>query len=649
LKLLARRRLVITGALVTVGLAVGGTVLLTGAADASSARTKHSFGAVVASPAKRAVTVARRASGTYAAAAIPDAVDLTQWAVPAGDQGPVGSCVSWTVGYSMSGWYAKKNGLLGAPYAPLFLYSQITNGHGGPTVGTSFESNLNLETAGGIDTRADYTQGDINFKLLPTVAQKENALRYRLTGWTNLYVGAGQGAAGQQAIKNTLANGDPVALGIDVYDNFLSLDAAHDHYDTPSGAMRGTHSVAILGYDSYGVRVENSWGPRWASNGFATLSWAYVDQHSTAAYVFTGFNAPKDNGPAPHISLVTPASGPWQGGTTVTIKGSALAGATVNFGSKQATNVVVSPDGTSLTAVAPAGFIGRVNVSVSTIAGPSNAASFLYGSVRPVLATITPDNGPMAGGTTVTLTGTDFQSPPNGVTAVRFGPLTASSVTVSPDGTSLTAVSPAGRVGTVVVQVITSGGISNAGRFTYNAPPPPLVTLAAGTNNVLRGQSASVTATVTDVNHVNVNGAAVLLTGRPMGSTGPFVFLGSGRTDASGVVTFTRPLLTSTEFKVTAGTTVSSSVTITVTPPPTITRLSSASGPALGGQQITITGTLLTGGTVEFGTIAATVVSIASDGTSMVVTVPTGRRGPVAVIVTAPSGTSGPLIYIYTV
>ena len=82
----------------------------------------------------------------------------------------------------------------------------------------------------------------------------------------------------------------------------------------------------------------------------------------------------------------------------------------------------------------------------------------------PTVANVNPNTGPMQGGTSVTITGTNFSA----VTAVRFGSNAAGSFTV--DGaTQITATSPAG-VGTVDVTVTTAGGtsaISSGDRFTY--------------------------------------------------------------------------------------------------------------------------------------------------------------------------------------
>jgi len=82
----------------------------------------------------------------------------------------------------------------------------------------------------------------------------------------------------------------------------------------------------------------------------------------------------------------------------------------------------------------------------------------------PTVTSITPANGPAAGGTTVTITGTGF----SGATAVDFGATAAASFTVS-SGTQISAVSPAGT-GTVDVTVTGPSGTSatsSADQFTY--------------------------------------------------------------------------------------------------------------------------------------------------------------------------------------
>ncbi|WP_039825302.1 IPT/TIG domain-containing protein, partial [Nocardia testacea] len=80
----------------------------------------------------------------------------------------------------------------------------------------------------------------------------------------------------------------------------------------------------------------------------------------------------------PTLSTVSPASGTAAGGTTVTITGTALTGATtVSFGATPATSFVVDSD-TQITAIAPSGAAGTILVTVTTPGGTSNGVSYTY-------------------------------------------------------------------------------------------------------------------------------------------------------------------------------------------------------------------------------------------------------------------------------
>src|SRR4029077_6097929 len=84
----------------------------------------------------------------------------------------------------------------------------------------------------------------------------------------------------------------------------------------------------------------------------------------------------------------------------------------------------------------------------------------------PTIANVNPGAGPAAGGTSVTITGTNL----SGATAVKFGTANPASFTVNSD-TSITAVSPSGT-GTVDVTVTTPGGNSSTtavDQFSYSA------------------------------------------------------------------------------------------------------------------------------------------------------------------------------------
>ncbi len=175
---------------------------------------------------------------------------------------------------------------------------------------------------------------------------------------------------------------------------------------------------------------------------------------------------------APTVSNVNPNAGPTAGGTSVIITGTNFSeAAAVKFGSNGATSFKVDSP-TSITAVSPAG-AGTVDVTVTNPGGTSATSSaddFSYVAL-PTVAKVSPDKGPTAGGTSVTIIGTDLSE----ATAVEFGS-TKAKVTADSE-TSITAVSPAGA-GTVDVTVSTAGGTSHtstADQFSY-VPTPTVVT-----------------------------------------------------------------------------------------------------------------------------------------------------------------------------
>ena len=163
---------------------------------------------------------------------------------------------------------------------------------------------------------------------------------------------------------------------------------------------------------------------------------------------------------APAITSLSPTLGSLTGGTSVNITGTGFTGATsVFFGGTPATTFTINSD-TSITAESPAG-TGSVNVTVVGPGGVSNPSTFTYMAV-PVISAISPTNGPAAGGTSVTITGSGL----TGTTAVSFGGTPAASFIVNSD-TSITAVSPAHAAGSVFVNVTTPVSSSNILPFIF--------------------------------------------------------------------------------------------------------------------------------------------------------------------------------------
>ncbi|MEV6566053.1 beta strand repeat-containing protein [Streptomyces kronopolitis] len=332
--------------------------------------------------------------------------------------------------------------------------------------------------------------------------------------------------------------------------------------------------------------------------------------------------------PAPVLSALTPNTGPAAGGTVVTLSGMGFTGATaVRFGSVSASFTVVSS--TQIAATAPAGS-GTAQVTVVTPGGTSNALPYTYTAVStPVLSSVSPNTGPAAGGTVVTLSGTGLA----GATAVRFGSVSATFTVVS--STQITSIAPAGT-GTAQVTVTTPGGTSNGVGFTYTSVAVPVLSSLSPTS----GPSAG--------------GTAVTLTGSGLSNASAVRF---GSTAASSftvvsdtVITAVAPAGTGTvQVTVTTpgGTSNGVAFTYTSVAVPVLSSVSPNSGSAAGGTSVTLTGSGLSNASaVRFGSTAASSFTVVSD--TLITAVAPAGTGTVQVTVTTPGGTSNGLPFTYT-
>jgi hypothetical protein len=114
------------------------------------------------------------------------------------------------------------------------------------------------------------------------------------------------------------------------------------------------------------------------------------------------------------------------------------------------------------------GTIDEVALYPQVVSGADLLTDYQVGAALPATPLVTgvsPNTGPAAGGTSVTVTGTGF----TGASAVNFGGSPATSFTVNSDS-SITATSPEEEGGTVDITVTTKGGTSPTGsadQFTF--------------------------------------------------------------------------------------------------------------------------------------------------------------------------------------
>ncbi len=239
----------------------------------------------------------------------------------------------------------------------------------------------------------------------------------------------------------------------------------------------------------------------------------------------------------------------------------------------------------------------------------------------PTVSSVSPTYGPTAGGTPVTITGTNF----TGATAVDFGTTPVNSIHVVSD-TTITTVSPAGagtQDVTVTIPTYGTSATSAADYFTFGVPTvsalnPATGPTTGGTSVTITGAGFVAGSTVdfgtTPATTVSVVSPTRISAVSPAGAGVANVTV----TNASG------PSTTSVAFTYGA---------------PTVSGVSPSSGPTTGGTPVTIFGTdFVAGSSVDFGGSAGTSVSVTSPTTITAVSPP--GAGVVNVTVRTPSGTS---------
>ena len=301
---------------------------------------------------------------------------------------------------------------------------------------------------------------------------------------TSLTAATPAGTAGAKDVVVTTIGGPATSTGAFTYVAAPTIASV----SPSSGSALGATPITITGTNLTGstVTVGGAVATSVAVNGAGTSLTAVTPAGTVGAQnvvvTTVGGAATLTEGftyfvPAPTIASLSPNSGTTLGGTTVTISGANLTGASsVTFGGVAATSFVVV-SGTSITAVTPSGAEGAQDVSVTTAGGTATAtASFTYLTNAPTITGVVPNSGTFNGGTTITLTGTNFTD----ASRVTIGGIAATSFAVV-NATTITAVTASGPDGLQSVAVTTP--ISTATKtsaFTYVIPAPVGVAASDG-------------------------------------------------------------------------------------------------------------------------------------------------------------------------
>ncbi|MWC30909.1 IPT/TIG domain-containing protein [Paenibacillus sp. MMS18-CY102] len=175
--------------------------------------------------------------------------------------------------------------------------------------------------------------------------------------------------------------------------------------------------------------------------------------------------------PAPQITSIVESSGSPTGGETVTLNGKYFRdGATVTIGSSYAANLVVSENKATFTT--PPGAQGNAVVTLQNPDGQQAQTEYQY-KANPVIDSITPNNGPLEGGNSVTVNGKFIMQ---GV-KVEFDGIAGTVTTNNGNGYLIVKVPAGAESGLVDVKFTNPDATSTTVEDGYSYDAPPVVVL----------------------------------------------------------------------------------------------------------------------------------------------------------------------------
>lgn len=225
-------------------------------------------------------------------ATLPKRASLEQYAPKRLHQGQQGSCVGWASAYGARSILEAQ--ATGRPadqvaFSPAYLYNQIAlSGCQGAYMNEAMKA---MQQHGGLPF-GEFRYDERSCQKAPSSQQKQAGQRYRIHGYDRLTVGANNYKPDLNGIKQHIAQGYPVVVGMMVGGSFMQ-DMMGKTLWQPSQrdyGMRGFggHAMCLIGYnDEYeggAFQIMNSWGPQWGKDGIAWVKYKDFDYFTKEAY-----------------------------------------------------------------------------------------------------------------------------------------------------------------------------------------------------------------------------------------------------------------------------------------------------------------------------------------------------------------------------
>ncbi|MBN2212741.1 MAG: C1 family peptidase [Bacteroidales bacterium] len=223
---------------------------------------------------------------------LPESVSLLEYCPRRMNQGSQGSCVGWSSAYAARTiLHARASGQDpdDVTFSPSYVYNQIALPG---CQGTYMQNAMEVMHEGGALPFSNFAYDESSCSKKPTEAEKMAASAFRTKGFNRLTQGGNDYRTDLLAIKQNLAQGAPVVIGMMVGGSFMS-DMTGQELWTPRRSDYnmygfGGHAMCVIGFDDYyeggAFQVMNSWGEEWGDEGIFWIRYNDFDYFTQEAY-----------------------------------------------------------------------------------------------------------------------------------------------------------------------------------------------------------------------------------------------------------------------------------------------------------------------------------------------------------------------------
>lgn len=223
---------------------------------------------------------------------LPEKVTLRKYCPTPLNQGSQGSCVGWSSAYAARTiMHARQTGINPnqVAFSPASLYNQISLPN---CQGAYIPNAMEVMQEKGVLPLRDFPYDESNCSRTANRQGMQAATQYRTKGFNRLTPSGQPSGVSILGIKQNLAQGAPVVIGMMVGQSFMQRMMGRKLW-LPSQSdyqMRGFggHAMCVIGYDDYyeggAFEIMNSWGTDWGDGGFGWVKYNDFEYFTKEAF-----------------------------------------------------------------------------------------------------------------------------------------------------------------------------------------------------------------------------------------------------------------------------------------------------------------------------------------------------------------------------